>query len=76
MIVSILIFIVMISVLILSHEGGHYLIARINGIRVNEFTVGVGPAIFTFKRGDTLFALRALPFGGACIFDGMYDDDD
>ncbi|MCR5676128.1 MAG: site-2 protease family protein [Lachnospiraceae bacterium] len=75
MIESILIFLCMIGVLIISHEGGHYLIARANGIRVVEFTVGVGPAIVKKKKGDTLFALRALPFGGACIFDGMYEDE-
>ncbi|MCR5177511.1 MAG: M50 family metallopeptidase [Lachnospiraceae bacterium] len=75
MIVSILIFLLLISVLVIVHEGGHFLIARSNGIRVNEFTVGVGPALWKKQRGETLFALRALPFGGACIFDGMYDDD-
>ncbi len=76
MIVSILIFLLLISVLVIVHEGGHFLIARVNGIRVNEFTVGVGPALFKRQRGETVFALRALPFGGACIFEGMYDDDE
>ena len=76
MIVSILIFLVMIGVLIVSHEGGHFLIARANGIRVTEFTVGVGPAIWKKKKGDTLYAVRAFLFGGACIFDGMYEDED
>ena len=76
MIISVLIFLLLISVLVIVHEGGHFLIARTNGIRVNEFTVGVGPALFKKQKGETVFALRALPFGGACIFDGMYDDDD
>ena len=75
MIVSILIFLLLISVLVIVHEGGHFLIARANGIRVDEFTVGVGPALFKKQKGETVFAVRALPFGGACIFDGMYDDD-
>ena len=76
MIVSILVFLVIIGVIVISHEGGHFLIARVNGIRVQEFTVGVGPALWKRKKGDTVFALRLLPFGGACIFEGMYDDEE
>ncbi len=43
--------------------------ARANGIRVIEFTVGLGPKILHFKKGGTEYSLRALPFGGACIFE-------
>ncbi|MBQ3790089.1 MAG: site-2 protease family protein [Lachnospiraceae bacterium] len=74
MIVSIVIFLLIIGILIISHEAGHFLIARMNGIRVVEFTVGVGPALFKKQMGETLFALRAFPFGGACIYDSLYED--
>lgn len=70
MIVSILIFLVILGILVISHEFGHFIVGRLNGVRINEFTVGFGPKLFSFKKGETLFALRLLPFGGACIFDG------
>lgn len=75
MLVSILLFILIFSVIVIGHEFGHYLVARRSGIRVNEFDIGMGPAIVKWKRGDTLFAIRILPVGGACIFDGMTEDD-
>ena len=66
-------FIIILSVIVISHEFGHFIIARANGIRVNEFDVGMGPTIFKFKKGETVFALKALPLGGACIFEGLED---
>ena len=69
--VSIIIFFVIFGVLVISHEGGHFLIARANGIRVREFTVGLGPQIFKKEKNGTVYAIRLLPVGGACIFDGM-----
>ncbi len=71
MIVSIILFLLIIGLLIISHEFGHFIVGTMCGVRVNEFTVGFGPKLFSFKKGDTLFALRLLPMGGACIFDGM-----
>ena len=62
-----------------SHEFGHFLIARINGIRVLEFSIGMGPVIFRKKGKNTDLTIRLLPFSGACMYDGMYDigeDDD
>ena len=74
MIISILIFLLILGILVISHEFGHYIVGRLNGIRVNEFTVGFGPKLFSFTKGETVFALRLLPFGGACIFDGTEGD--
>ena len=71
MAVSILLFLIIFSVIVVGHEFGHYMIARRSGIRVNEFDIGMGPALLKWKRGETLFAVRLLPVGGACIFDGM-----
>ena len=65
-------FIVMLSVLITLHEYGHFLVARRNGVRVNEFSLGMGPQIFgwTSKKSGTLYSLRALPIGGYCAMQG------
>lgn len=65
-------FIVMLSVLIVLHELGHYLVARRNGVRVNEFAVGFGPKLlaWTSPATGTLYTLRALPIGGFCAMEG------
>ena len=65
-------FLIMLSVLVVLHEYGHFLIARRNGVRVNEFAVGMGPKIvgWTSKRSGTLYSLRALPIGGYCAMEG------
>ena len=70
MVATIIFFIIIIGLLITSHEFGHYIVGTLCGARVNEFTVGFGPKLFSFYKGDTLFCVRLLPFGGACIFDG------
>lgn len=75
MISSILWFIIIFSIVVISHEFGHYLLARANGIRVKEFLVGFGPVIFKFKKGETVFKVCILPLGGACVYDGMDDID-
>ena len=76
MIVTIILFLIILGILVISHEFGHFVVGRLNGIRVNEFPVGFGPKLLSFTKGDTLFALRLLPFGGACIFDGADPDLD
>jgi regulator of sigma E protease len=65
-------FLVMLSVLIVLHELGHFLLARRNGVRVNEFAVGFGPKLlaWTSPRTGTLYTLRALPIGGFCAMEG------
>ena len=76
MIVSILIFLIMFSVIVISHEFGHYAIARRNGIRVNEFDIGMGPVLYRKEGLETDLCIRLLPIGGACMFDGMDMADD
>ena len=78
MIISILIFLVIFSVIVISHEFGHYAIARRNGIRVLEFDIGMGPVLYRKKGRETDLCIRLLPIGGACLFDGMdaFGDDD
>ncbi len=65
-------FLVMLSVLIVLHEIGHFIMARRNGVRVNEFAVGFGPKLLAWKspRSGTLYTLRALPVGGFCAMEG------
>ena len=71
MIVSVLIFFLIFGVLVTSHELGHFLVAKSGGIRVNEFFIGMGPTIWKKQKGDTLYSIKLLPIGGACVFDGM-----
>lgn len=61
---------ILFSVIILFHEWGHFLLARANDIKVNEFSLGLGPTIFGIQRGETKFSLKLLPFGGACMMEG------
>lgn len=70
MIVSIISFILIFGLIVISHELGHFLLAKKNGIRVLEFAVGMGPTMFHFQKGETKYSLKLLPIGGACIFDG------
>lgn len=67
-------FLFMLSVLVVLHELGHYLFARRNGVRVIEFSVGMGPRItgWTSARTGTKYSFRALPIGGYCL---MYGED-
>lgn len=62
----------MLSVLIVLHELGHFIMARRNGVRVNEFAVGFGPKLFawTSPHSGTIYTLRALPIGGFCAMEG------
>lgn len=70
MIRTILLFIIVFGLVVISHELGHFLIGRKNGIRVVEFAVGMGPTLFSYKKGGTKYSLKLLPIGGACMFDG------
>ncbi len=67
---SIIIFLIILGVLVMVHELGHFIVAKLNGIRVLEFSLGMGPKLLKFKKGETVYSLRLLPIGGACMFDG------
>lgn len=71
MIVSVLIFLLIFCLLVVAHEFGHYIIGKRNGIHAVEFFIGVGPKLFHWERGGTEFSIRLLPFGGACVFEGL-----
>lgn len=62
--------IVMLSFLVLIHEGGHFAIAKIFKVKVNEFSIGFGPTILKKKKGETKYALRLIPLGGFVSMEG------
>ncbi len=71
---KIVVALVIFSIIILFHELGHFLLAKRAGIKVNEFSLGLGPTIWGIKRGDTLYCIKLLPFGGACMMEGEDED--
>ena len=70
---SILLFIIVLAILILSHEFGHFIVAKKSGIRVDEFAFGFPPRIFGVKKGETLYSFNLIPFGG---FVKIHGEDD
>ena len=68
--VTAILFVVMLLVLVIPHEWGHMMVAKLCGVKVNEFSVGMGPLLFQRKKGDTLYSVRALPLGGFCAMEG------
>ena len=69
-IVAVLVFLVVIII----HEFGHFILAKLNGIKVNEFAVGFGPKIFQKQKGETVYSVRLVPFGGFCAMEGEDED--
>lgn len=72
----IIVAIIIFGVLIAIHELGHFLAAKGLGVRVNEFALGMGPAIYTRKKGETQFSVRILPLGGFCAMEGEDESSD
>lgn len=58
------------GIMVAIHEFGHFFTAKLLGVKVNEFAVGMGPAIWKRQKGETLYALRILPIGGYCAMEG------
>ena len=64
------------GILILAHEFGHFITAKLSGVKVNEFSLFMGPAIWKKQKGETLYALRCIPLGGYCAMEGEDGDSD
>ena len=64
---NIIIAILIFGIIIIVHELGHFLIAKKNGIQVDEFCIGLGPTIIGKQVGETFYSVKLLPFGGACM---------
>ena len=63
-------FVIMLLVLIIPHEWGHMIVAKLCGVKVNEFSVGMGPLIFKRQKSETQYSVRLLPLGGYCAMEG------
>ena len=68
--------IVMLGFLVFIHEGGHFLVAKLFKVKVNEFALGFGPTIFTKEKGGTKYALRLIPLGGFVSMEGEEERSD
>ncbi len=73
---SVIIFLIVLAVLVLAHELGHFLVARREGVRVEEFGFGFPPRIFSKKKGETIYSLNAIPFGGFVKMKGEDGDEE
>ncbi|MBR0139096.1 MAG: site-2 protease family protein [Firmicutes bacterium] len=60
--------------MIIIHEFGHFITAKILGVKVNEFAIGMGPALYKKQGKETLFSVRLFPIGGFCSLEGEDDD--
>lgn len=67
---TLIFFVLIFGSIVLAHEFGHYLLAKVNGIHVVEFAIGMGPKLVGFHRNGTDYVIRLLPIGGACMFEG------
>lgn len=79
MIINILIILVgilLFGILVLGHEFGHFITARLCGVRVNEFAIGMGPRLARWKQGETEYSVRLFPIGGFCAMEGEEDTSD
>ena len=73
---SIVLIILFFGLLIAIHEFGHFIAAKALGVRVNEFSIGMGPALISREKGETLYSLRAFPIGGFCAMEGEEEASD
>ena len=67
---SIILAILIFSLIVIIHELGHFLLAKKNGICVEEFAIGIGPTLFGIQKGETKYSIKCLPFGGCCVMLG------
>jgi len=68
--------ILLFSLLIFVHELGHFVAAKLSGVRVNEFAMFMGPAIVKWGKGETKYSIRCIPIGGYCAMEGENEDTD
>ncbi|MBQ8349993.1 MAG: site-2 protease family protein [Ruminococcus sp.] len=73
---GIIIAIIIFGLIVTVHEFGHFICAKLSGIRVLEFSIGMGPKIIQKKKGETMYSLRLLPVGGFCAMEGEDDETD
>ncbi len=72
----IIIAVLLFELIILFHEGGHFVSAKLSGVQVNEFALGMGPKLFGFKKGETQYSFRLFPIGGYCAMEAEDEESD
>ncbi len=73
---NILLFVLILGVIVFIHEFGHFMMAKLNGVYVYEFSIGMGPKLFGWKGKETDYSLRLIPIGGFCAIAGEDVEDD
>ena len=73
---SIILFLFILTALVFVHELGHFIVAKLSGVRVDEFAIGFPPRIFSFKYGETLYTINLIPFGGFVKIFGENPDEE
>lgn len=73
---GIIIAIIIFGLIVMVHEFGHFICAKLSKVRVLEFSIGMGPKLIQKKRGETMYSLRLLPVGGYCAMEGEDEDSD
>ena len=73
---SILLAVLAFGFLVAAHEFGHFLVAKLSGVQVNEFAIGMGPKLFSFGKGETRYSLRLFPIGGFCAMEGEDEESE
>lgn len=76
LIINTLVSLLVFSVVIFIHELGHFIVAKKSGIKVNEFSIGMGPRLFSRQKGETSYSVRALPIGGFVSMEGEDEESD
>lgn len=72
----ILIAVLLFELIIFVHEGGHFIAAKKSGVKVNEFSLGMGPRLFGFTKGETTYSFRLFPIGGYCAMEGEDEESE
>ena len=67
---TLILFLLLLSVIVILHEGGHLIAAKIFNVYCSEYSIGMGPVLWQTKRKETVYSVRALPIGGSCRFFG------
>lgn len=73
---NIILIILVFGIIVMFHELGHFIVAKINKISVTEFSIGMGPALFSFTKNETKYSIRLLPIGGYCLMMGEDEESD
>lgn len=76
MLLTLIYFILILGLIVLVHEFGHFFFSKLFGIYVYEFAIGMGPKIFSKKKGETEYSIRAIPIGGFCSLAGEDNEAD